>query len=130
HTNLSNLYINLEDWSLAESHAERSLHIRDSLGASPSAITLNNLVYAQVKLKKTEQGTQNYQTALQWATPFERVQLLDNLQEVCTQTGNFQQASQYLSQLLQLKDSLYQLNLDEKIATINAVYETAEKQQQ
>src|SRR5690606_36768185 len=53
HTNLSNLYINLEDWSLAESHAERSLHIRDSLGASPAAITLNNLGYAQVKLKKT-----------------------------------------------------------------------------
>src|SRR5690606_11618587 len=68
HTNLSNLYINLEDWPLAETHAQQSLNIRDSLGTSSSATTLNNLGYAQVKLGKINEGIQNYQAALQWAS--------------------------------------------------------------
>lgn len=130
HTNLSNLYINLEDWSLAEIHAQQGLNIRDSLGDASSATTLNNLGYARVKLGKTKQGIEHYQAALQLASPPERTQLLDNLQQAHTEAGNFQQANKYLMQLLRLKDSLYQVNLDEKIATINTVYETAEKQQQ
>src|SRR5690606_3162293 len=91
HTNLSNLYINLEDWPLAETHAQQSLNIRDSLGTSSSATTLNNLGYAQVKLGKINEGIQNYQAALQWASSAERTQLLDNLQQAHAEAGNFQE---------------------------------------
>lgn len=129
-TNLSNLYISEKAWPLAERYAENSVALRQANNLPVSTITLNNLGYARTQLGKPNEAVDAYQQAMATANANEKAQLLDNLQQAYTAQGDYRSATAALQQLVNLKDSLHELRIVEKVAEINTLYETAAKQRQ
>lgn len=130
YTNLSNYFIEEKQWESALDAARNSLRLRESLNQSISVVTLNNLGYALVQMGKVEEGIDYYERALEDANLREEKQLLFNLYQAYKLLGNNQKAWMYVDAYDRVKDSLLALNYEEKVAELNAIHESTERQHQ
>ncbi|WP_181151255.1 tetratricopeptide repeat-containing sensor histidine kinase [Sphingobacterium gobiense] len=130
HTNLSNLFIKAKDWQAAIIHSKESLQIREKLQQPPSIITYNNLGYALTQSGALEDGKKAYLRALPVAQGTQRQQVLKNLKELSLLQNDHRAALQYFEEYDQLKDSIQQQEIAQRVAEITETYESAEKSRQ
>ncbi|MBD1433710.1 histidine kinase [Sphingobacterium sp. DN00404] len=130
HTNLSNLFIKAKNWKAAITHSRESLQIREKLEQPPSIVTYNNLGYALMQSGALNEGKRAYLRVLPIAQGIQRQQILKNLKELSLLQNDHRAALQYFEEYDQLKDSIQQHELEQRIAEITEAYESAEKSRQ
>lgn len=130
HTNLSNLFIKAKNWKAAITHSRESLWIRAQLNQPPSVVTYNNLGYALTQSGELNEGKRSYLYVLPFAQGTQRQQILKNLKDLSLLQNDHATALQYFAEYDQLKDSIQQQELKERIAEITEAYENAEKSRQ
>ncbi|NGM67071.1 histidine kinase [Sphingobacterium sp. SGR-19] len=130
HTNLSNLFIKAKNWEAAIRHSRESLQLRDQLQQPPSIVTYNNLGYALMQSGQLSEGKKAYLLVLPIAHGKQRQQLLKNLKDLSLLQNDYPAALQYFEDYDQLKDSIQQQEIEQRIAEITQAYESAEKSRQ
>ncbi|QNL50630.1 histidine kinase [Olivibacter sp. SDN3] len=130
YTNLSNYFIEEKKWRSAIDAAQNSIRLREFLNQPISVITWNNLGYAQVQIGEVKQGIKHYEQALEDADLREEQQLLFNLYQAHKRLGNYQRTWEYIEAYDRVKDSLSVLNFEEKVAELNTIHESSERQRQ
>ena len=127
HTNLSNLFIKNSNWREAISHSEQSLQIRNRLQQPSSVITYNNLGYALMQSGQLNEAKVSFLQALSPAQGSQRQQVLKNLKALALLQNDYQAAVQYFEEYDQLKDSIQEQEVEQRIAEITNTYQNAEK---
>ncbi len=127
HTNFSNLFIKAKNWKAAITHSRESLQIREKLEQPPSIVTYNNLGYALMQSGALNESKRAYLRVLPIAQGIQRQQILKNLKELSLLQNDHRAALQYFEEYDQLKDSIQQHELEQRIAEITKAYESAEK---
>lgn len=130
YTNLSNYFIAEQRWQEAVNSARQSLSLRSRLQQAPSVITYNNLAYSLVQIGAYKEGIHYYEIALSTAQLAEKKQIYYNLHQAYRALGNHERAWAYIASYDQVKDSLAKLNYEEKVAALDAQYQSAERQRQ
>ncbi|WP_165793113.1 tetratricopeptide repeat-containing sensor histidine kinase [Sphingobacterium haloxyli] len=130
HTNLGNLFIKARDWQAAINHSMESIRISEKLQQPPSVVAHNNLGYALTQSGALDEGKKAYLRALAAAQGTQRQQVLKNLKELLLLQNDHRAALQYFEKYDQLKDSLQQQEVAQRIAEITETYESAEKTRQ
>ncbi|MFD2969115.1 histidine kinase [Sphingobacterium bambusae] len=128
YTNLSNYYIGEAQWAETVKYAKQSISLRKGLGQPPSAITYNNLGYALVQLGSLKEGIQYYHVALQQASIAEKKQIYYNLHQAYRALGEEEEAWRAIARYDAVKDSLATSNYEQKVAELEAKYQSAEKE--
>ena len=127
-TNLSNYYLQEEDWQMAIQTGKESLKIREALQTGNPSKTLNNIGYGYFMLQDYDQAEQYYLRALDNSGPKEEIQLLWNLQKNSQGKQNWAKASSYLERYVYLKDSLNEVSEKAKVLEITEKYESEKKE--
>lgn len=128
YTNLSNYFIQQKQWDRAIFNAQKSLQLRTFLKQAPSVITLNNLGYSLIQIGRHQEGVKYYEEALQTANLTEKKQLYYNLYQAYKLLGNSQKTWEYIEAYDKVKDSLTNLNYEQKVAELDATYQAANRQ--
>ncbi|WP_057936354.1 tetratricopeptide repeat-containing sensor histidine kinase [Algoriphagus resistens] len=127
-TNLSNFYLQKEDWLRAIQAGKESLKIREELQSGNLSKTLNNIGYGYFMLHDYDQAESYYLKGLDNAGPKEEIQLIWNLQKNFQGKQNWAKASEYLEKYVYLKDSLHEVSEKAKVLEITEKYESEKKE--
>lgn len=126
-TNLSNFYLQTNQWDLAIDAGKQSLKIRSEIAIGSPSKTLNNIGYAYYNKQQYSKAEQFLLQALEQAIAEEKVQILWNLQRNYQGMGRWRQSAEILEEYVAVQDSLARASQKEKVLELTEKYESENK---
>jgi serine phosphatase RsbU (regulator of sigma subunit) len=132
---LGAVYSGMKDYAHSNENLEHALHYYEEVGDTAGiALCLSNIGNNYNLLGNAKKGVECAQRAIVFARKkFDTEVLPSALEFLCEgyqQLGDYKRASEYQSQLLNLKDSLYDLQSNQNIAEMQTRFETDKKEKQ
>lgn len=127
--NYCNVYRELKEYSKSISYGQQSLYLKEKLNLNTEIVT-NNIGYSYLLNKQYDNAIRYFEKISDTKNIDLRVLVFNNLKSAHEANTNAKRALGYANMLLKLKDSIYEVERNIKVATLVEKYESDKKQQQ